>query len=77
MDKVLAKAITINGFLVAKAKPEVGPELFVKEFLPLLRDKKLKYREAKTVGLENLPQALIGVLKGENQGKAVVLVSED
>lgn len=77
MVQVLSKAITINGFLIVRSKAELGPEPFVNEYLPLLRDKKLKFREDKTIGLENLAQALVDVLKGDNQGKGVVVVAED
>lgn len=35
-------------------------------------DGKLKYRETITNGFENMPQALIGMLQGENTGKAIV-----
>lgn len=32
----------------------------------------LKYKETVTNGFENMPKAFIGMLKGENTGKAVV-----
>lgn len=35
---------------------------------------KLKYRETVTQGFENLPQAFIGMLQGQNFGKAIVKV---
>lgn len=35
---------------------------------------KLKYREHITEGFENTPKAFIGMLKGENMGKAIVKV---
>lgn len=37
----------------------------------------LKFREHKTKGLENLPQAFVDLLHGKNEGKAVVVVAED
>lgn len=37
-----------------------------------IEDGKIKYREAEVVGFERLPQALIGMLRGENIGKAIV-----
>jgi NADPH:quinone reductase len=37
---------------------------------------KIRWREDVTEGLENAPRAFIGMLKGENQGKALVRVAE-
>jgi NADPH:quinone reductase len=37
---------------------------------------KLKWREDVTEGLENAPQAFMGMLRGENRGKALVKVAE-
>jgi NADPH-dependent curcumin reductase CurA len=39
-----------------------------------LTDGMLRYREDVTEGLENAPQAFIGMLRGENRGKALVKV---
>jgi NADPH-dependent curcumin reductase CurA len=39
-----------------------------------LADGKLRYREDVTEGLENAPKAFIGMLQGENRGKALVKV---
>lgn len=35
---------------------------------------KIKYREHITEGFENMPAAFMGMLKGENTGKAIVKV---
>ena len=35
---------------------------------------KIKYEETETFGFENTPKAFIGMLRGENTGKAVVKV---
>ncbi len=40
-----------------------------------IREGKLKYREDVAVGLENAPEAFIGLLKGANFGKLLVKVS--
>ena len=39
-----------------------------------LADGKLRYREDVTEGLENAPAAFMGMLRGENRGKALVKV---
>ena len=40
-----------------------------------LRAGELRYREDVTDGLENAPRAFIGMLRGENRGKALVKVA--
>jgi NADPH-dependent curcumin reductase CurA len=42
-----------------------------------VQEGKIKYREQLIDGLEQAPQALIGLLKGENFGKVVIRVSAD
>jgi NADPH-dependent curcumin reductase CurA len=42
-----------------------------------LADGKLRYREDVTEGLENAPRAFIGLLRGENRGKALVRVAPE
>ena len=45
------------------------------EVMPrLVKEGKLKYSEHITYGLENAEKALLEVLKGENMGKAVLIL---
>jgi NADPH-dependent curcumin reductase CurA len=63
----------IEGFLVtdyAHRYEEAIPRL-----ARWLGEGKLTYREHITEGIENCPQAFIGMLRGENRGKALVKVS--
>ncbi|KAB7503243.1 Prostaglandin reductase 1 [Armadillidium nasatum] len=39
-----------------------------------IQEGKIKCRETKTKGFENMPRALLGIFKGENIGKAIVEV---
>ena len=48
---------------------------FLAHVAPLVREGKLKTREHVIFGLENAPAGLVGVLRGENFGKAVVKVA--
>jgi NADPH-dependent curcumin reductase CurA len=42
-----------------------------------LREGKLQYRETVVEGLENAPQAFIGLFRGENLGKQLVRVAAE
>ncbi|PLP35833.1 NADP-dependent oxidoreductase, partial [Klebsiella pneumoniae] len=42
-----------------------------------VQEGKIKYREQLIDGLDQAPQALIGLLKGENFGKVVIRVAAD
>jgi NADPH-dependent curcumin reductase CurA len=42
-----------------------------------LNEGKIKFREDIVDGLENAPQAFIGLLEGKNFGKLVVRVAQD
>ncbi|KAF8321711.1 alcohol dehydrogenase [Clavulina sp. PMI_390] len=77
MPQVLRKSIHMYGFIVFRLRAMIGKDAFVKEFLSLLHDGKIKYQEDRTIGLDKLPVALVGLLKGKNKGKAVVVVSEN
>lgn len=46
----------------------------VNQLLKWINEGKLKYHETVTEGFENMPQAFIGMLKGDSTGKAVVKV---
>lgn len=48
-----------------------------KKIAALQQEGKIKYREQLIDGLDQAPQALIGLLKGENFGKVVIRVAAD
>lgn len=73
----MLKSLQINGFIVSDLIKKYGFEPFFDNYLPLVRDGKIKYKEDKTHGLEYLADALLNMLHGKNQGKAIVVVSED
>jgi len=45
--------------------------------VPWVRDGKVKFREDVVEGLEQAPEAFIGLLEGRNFGKLVVRVAQD
>jgi NADPH-dependent curcumin reductase CurA len=75
MRQVLAKRLNIRGF-IQRDFPEQRPA-FYEEMAQWIREGRVKYREDIVDGLENAPQAFIGMLQGRNFGKLIVRVSAD
>jgi len=69
---IVSKTIKMQGFLSWQYADRL-PE-FLNKVGAYLKDGKLKYVEDITDGLENAPKAFIGMLKGENVGKATVRI---
>jgi NADPH-dependent curcumin reductase CurA len=70
MRETLVKRLTVRGFIVTDflaAQPE-----FLEMAAPLFAAGKLVYQEDVVVGLENAPEAFIGLLKGQNFGKLII-----
>ncbi len=63
----------LEGFLVSDYAHRFGEGLT--RLGSLLREGRLQYREDVTEGLEHAPRAFIGLLNGENRGKALVKLS--
>ena len=70
MRSVLVNRIKMQGMIVFDWKDRYGEA--IKGLAGYLADGRLKYRESVIEGLENAPQGLIGLLKGENFGKQLV-----
>jgi len=75
MRAVLTKRLTIRGFIVRDFAAQ-APD-FERDVAQWLRAGKIKYREDVVEGLENAPQAFIGLLKGKNFGKLLVRVAKE
>uniref|UniRef100_A0A8C2SU51 Prostaglandin reductase 1 n=1 Tax=Coturnix japonica TaxID=93934 RepID=A0A8C2SU51_COTJA len=69
---MIFKELSMKGFIVSSwsNRREEG----VKALLKWVLEGKLKYHEQVTERFENMPAAFIGMLKGENLGKAIVKV---
>ena len=73
MRDILVKRLTFRGFIVwdyASQEKEALTEL-----ANWIKEGKLHYREDIVDGLENAPEAFIGLLEGKNFGKLVIRVS--
>ena len=73
MRDILVKRLTFRGFIVwdfASQEKEALTEL-----AKWIKERKLYYREDIVEGLENAPEAFMGLLEGKNFGKLVVRVS--
>jgi len=70
---LVIKRLTMRGFIVSDHLKDFGRA--IKELAEWVAAGKIKVREDIVEGLENAPQALIGLLRGENLGKRMVKVS--
>ena len=74
MRAVLTKRLTLRGFIVGDFAART--EEFRRDVGTWLREGRIRYREDIVTGLENAPEALIGLLEGRNFGKLLVRVGE-
>ncbi|HMD94202.1 MAG TPA: NADP-dependent oxidoreductase [Trebonia sp.] len=74
MSAILRKSLTVRGFIQSEFAAALMGE-FLARATPWVRDGSLKYREDIVDGLENAPEAFIGMLQGKNFGKLLVRVS--
>ena len=76
MGQILRKKIKVQGFIIFDDFGHLYPE-FAKEMSAWIEGGKIKYREEIIDGLENAPEAFIGLLNGENFGKRVIRVGQN
>lgn len=75
MRAILTYRLHIEGFIVRDFADMHGD--FQRDMSEWVREGRVKYKEHRVAGLENAPDTLIGLLKGENFGKVVIEVSDD
>lgn len=71
---IIANRVLMQGFIISDHFARM-PE-FHAEMGGWLRQGKIQYREDVTQGIENAPTAFIGMLKGDNFGKAIVAIAK-
>ena len=76
LQQLVWREITFNGFLAATLMPKYDDEFYATMPARVAKGE-IKYKEHHVKGLENAAQALVDVLKGDNFGKSVVVVSEE
>lgn len=74
MDAVLKKSLTIRGFIQREFADQRAA--FYEAMAGWIREGRVKYREDIVDGLEQAPEALIGLLEGKNRGKLIVRVGQ-
>ncbi|ORZ24586.1 hypothetical protein BCR42DRAFT_403224 [Absidia repens] len=70
---IVSKRLKFEGFIIFD-HPEAESQ-FLKDVTQMILDKKIRYQETHTKGIENTPEALLDVLTGKNFGKQVVDVA--
>ncbi len=70
LTETIYKFLTLKGFVVS-AFEEMRPE-FQKDMSDWIKSGQLKYHETVIEGIENAPQAFMGLFTGANQGKMIV-----
>ena len=76
MRAMLVKRISMQGFIIFDDYAAHMPR-FLEEVQAWVRNGWIKYREDIVDGLENAPQAFLGLLEGRNFGKLLVRVGAD
>ena len=73
--QVVTKRLRMQGFIIFDHNDRYPA--FLAEVAPRLADGSFRYRETIVEGIENAPQAFIGLLEGENIGKMLVRVGRE
>ncbi|XP_005382778.1 PREDICTED: prostaglandin reductase 1 [Chinchilla lanigera] len=70
---VIYKQLRMEGFIFNRWQGDVR-EKALKELMKWVSEGKIQYREHLIKGFENMPAAFMGMMKGDNLGKAIVKV---
>jgi hypothetical protein len=70
LTQIVGKRLTLRGFIVTDHAARF--RRLIEEVGPLVREGKIRFRESVVEGIQNAPEAFIGLLRGENLGKMLV-----
>ena len=70
LSYVISKKLTMKGFIIMDHFDKLGP--FFADMGKWIADGKIKWKETIVDGIENAPEAFIGLFKGANFGKMIV-----
>jgi NADPH-dependent curcumin reductase CurA len=73
---VIPKRVLIQGFIATDHYKELY-EKFLKDMNEWFKSSKLKYKEEFVIGIENAPEAFLGMLNGKNFGKVVIKIDKN
>jgi NADPH-dependent curcumin reductase CurA len=71
---LISKRLTLRGFIVGDHSHLRGQ--FLEEMGRWLAEGRIRFSETVVDGLENAPDAFIGLLRGQNTGKMVVRMGD-
>lgn len=72
--KLIKTKALMQGFIVSDYADRFSEG--AKQLAEWLKDGKLHYEETITEGFSNIPDAFLGLFKGENKGKQIIKVSD-
>tara|TARA_R110000868_G_scaffold177969_6_gene417298 strand:+ start:14437 stop:14655 length:219 start_codon:yes stop_codon:yes gene_type:complete len=72
---MLSQRIRMQGFIIFDNYGGHFPE-FLKTMTPWVESGKVRVKEDRVEGLENAPEAFMGLLEGKNFGKLVVKIAD-
>jgi len=75
MRLMLSQRIRMQGFIIFDNYGHCFPD-FLKTMTPWVESGKVRVKEDRVEGLENAPEAFIGLLEGKNFGKLVVKIAD-
>ena len=74
MRGVLSKSLTLRGFIQREFVPTMFED-FLRDMTGWVASGKVQHTEDITEGLDRAPEAFVGMLRGQNFGKAIIQVS--
>ena len=74
MGQVLSRSLTLRGFIQREFVPTMFED-FLRDMGDWVAAGEVQYREDVTEGLDRAPKAFVGMLRGENLGKALITIA--